>query len=331
MIKKQLTAITILCILFCGMNNIFAKDAVFSGTDYAIQLSYTDTACPGDAVFIRMNFTDNAKHAKKQTIATTTANAYLYLGEKEIATAPFFLLSDTASHSKFSLLAGVPLSSWWQAENTYQLKVIYSFEGRTNMEFTLPFTMIHKEFVNETLPLDEANSSIKTDTSPERMKQIERLNAILETFDTTAVYQATRFTPPTTSTRRTAFFADRRVYTYTNGNSSTSLHYGTDYGVPTGTPVTACADGKVVLAENRISTGWSVVVEHLPGLYSLYYHMSVLNVKEGDLVKMGDKLGLSGATGLATGPHLHWEVRLNLCAVNPDVFTTDFAFSNTAP
>ena len=55
------------------------------------------------------------------------------------------------------------------------------------------------------------------------------------------------------------------------------------------------------MAEDRISTGWSVVVEHLPGLYSLYYHMSELSVKEGDMVTQGQLLGKSGATGLATG------------------------------
>lgn len=78
------------------------------------------------------------------------------------------------------------------------------------------------------------------------------------------------------------------------------------------------------MAENRISTGWSVVIEHLPGLYSLYYHMSSLNVKENDYVKAGEKIGLSGSTGLATGPHLHWEVRLNMAAVKPEFFMQDF-------
>ena len=78
------------------------------------------------------------------------------------------------------------------------------------------------------------------------------------------------------------------------------------------------------MAENRISTGWSVCIEHLPGLYSLYYHMSKLNVEVGQIVEKGKLLGLSGSTGLATGPHLHWEVRLNIEAVNPDFFTEDF-------
>ena len=56
--------------------------------------------------------------------------------------------------------------------------------------------------------------------------------------------------------------------------------------------------------------------------------MSSLNVKEGDTVKQGDLIGLSGSTGLATGPHLHWEVRLNMAAVSPDFFLNNFAFES---
>lgn len=140
------------------------------------------------------------------------------------------------------------------------------------------------------------------------------------------IFSLKKFTTPTESQRYTAYCGDRRTYVYTNGKSSTSLHYGNDYGVPTGTEVHSCAAGKVVLAESRISTGWSVVVEHLPGLYSLYYHMNELSVKEGDMVTQGQLLGKSGATGLATGPHLHWEVRLNGSAVRPEFFLNNFTF-----
>jgi len=303
-----------------------AKEAVFSNELYDISLVYNESANPGDAVFIRILFSANEKKLRNKDF-NVSASATLFLNDKNLISSSFFLVPVNSSKTKKTLLCGLPLSSWWTNDN-YHLTVTYSFDGGKQMEFSLPFSIDNKTFNSETIPLNESNTAIKTDTSPERINQIEKLNAILATTNADDVYQTTPFTPPTTSTRRTSYFADRRVYAYVNGKSSTSLHYGTDYGIPTGTPVTCCAAGKVVMAENRISTGWSVVVEHLPGLYSLYYHMSVLSVKEGDIVKAGDKLGLSGATGLATGPHLHWEMRLNMCAVNPDFFTKDFAFTS---
>ena len=227
-----------------------------------------------------------------------------------------------------TFLTGIPLSSWWNSDNSYSLRVSYRLSTGKSYDFTLPFSLSYKKFVEETIPLDTKNTEIRTDTSPKRMGQIEKLNSILATVNKDQIYQTKSFTPPTPATRRTSFFADRRIYAYSNGKSSTSLHYGIDYGVPTGSNVTACAAGRVVLAEDRVTTGYSVVIEHLPGLYSLYYHMSELHVKEGDVVKEGQLIGLSGATGLATGPHLHWEMRLNMAAVSPDFFTSDFTFSN---
>jgi murein DD-endopeptidase MepM/ murein hydrolase activator NlpD len=76
----------------------------------------------------------------------------------------------------------------------------------------------------------------------------------------------------------------------------------------------------VVLARSRIVTGNSVVIEHLPGVYSLYYHLDKIEVTEGAIVNTGALIGLSGATGLATGPHLHWEIRVSGENTDPDAF-----------
>ena len=302
---------------------LYAKQIVIDADNYSIKVNYQDTSKPGDAVFVRMTFEQTEKQEKKSSVLRydPKATLELYLDEKRLDKTEFYPLITSATRT---FLAGIPLSSWWNSKNNYSLKVIYTMSDGKTSDFTLPFSLEYKEFISETIPLDARNTSIKTDSSSTRMKQIEKLNAILGTVNETHIYQTSPYTPPTTATRRTSYFADRRVYAYSDGKSSTSLHYGTDYGIPTGSTVTACAAGRVVMAEDRITTGWSVVIEHLPGLYSLYYHMSELKVKEGDKVKQGTLIGLSGATGLATGPHLHWEMRLNMSAVNPDYFTTDF-------
>ena len=304
-----------------------AREAFYSGDEYSITLHYNDTACPGDALFARMSFAQSKKSKGTKTdFAATQATLELIVEGKTARVATFWPLAKQGK-STYTLLAGVPLSSWWTDATRCSVRVLYSIDGEHKMEFELPFTLEGKEFVSEVIDLDDDNTNIKTDTSALRMEQIKKLNGILATTSAEGVWQLTPFVPPTQETRRTSFFADRRTYRYTNGGSSTSLHYGIDYGIPEGSTVTSCADGLVVMAETRVSTGWSVVVEHLPGLYSLYYHMSELKVKEGDRVKQGQLLGLSGSTGLATGPHLHWEMRLLGEAVNPDFFTGDFTFS----
>ena len=306
---------------------LFAVETVrFQEQTYSGSVTYNEKAQPGDAVFVRLSL-KFADAVRKETLKNPTAVLQLFKGKERAATAQFFFTHPkNRSAETADMLAGIPLSTWLSGEDTYSLKVIISTGDAQKKEITLPFGIQKKQFVSERIVLDARNTGIRKDASPERRAQIEKLNAILATVTPQDVYTLKPFTIPVGSKRITSGFGDRRVFEYTDKKTSTSLHYGIDYGVPTGTPVHSCAEGKVVLAENRISTGWSVVIEHLPGLYSLYYHMDSLNVQEGQYVKQGEKLGLSGATGLATGPHLHWEIRLNMEAVNPEFFLKEFSF-----
>lgn len=94
-------------------------------------------------------------------------------------------------------------------------------------------------------------------------------------------------------------------------------HAGIDFMSQEGTPVRAPNDGQVVLAENLFFTGNTVVVDHGLGLYSLLAHLSRIDVTPGQAVESGATVGLVGATGRVTGPHLHWAVRLNEARVDP--------------
>jgi hypothetical protein len=185
----------------------------------------------------------------------------------------------------------------------------------------IELTIETRAFVSEEIPLDEANTALRTVQDPQKTAEAVVLWGILNRTGT-AVYTSGPFTAPVTSTRRTSFFGDRRVFMYVDGSRSTSIHGGIDYGVPRGTEVRSCAAGKVVLARSRIVTGNSVIIEHLPGVYSLYYHLDHIAVPEGALVSSGTVLGQSGATGLATGPHLHWEIRVAGENTDPDAFVS---------
>ena len=183
----------------------------------------------------------------------------------------------------------------------------------------LPFIIENRVFQSETIPLNQANTDLRTVPDPQKTLESEILWAIISRTGK-EIYSDGLFTPPVTSTRRTSDYGDRRVYAYANGTTDTSIHAGVDCGVPTGTPVMACAAGKVALAKERIVTGNTVILEHLPGVYSLYYHMDSIAVSEGSVVAGGTVLGLSGSTGLATGPHLHWEIRVSAENADPDAF-----------
>jgi len=109
-------------------------------------------------------------------------------------------------------------------------------------------------------------------------------------------------------------FGSQRIF---NGTAQ-SPHLGLDFRVPTGTPVAAMNDGTVLLARPLFFEGNFVVIDHGQGLLTLYLHLSEFTVKEGDIVKRGQTIGLSGGTGRATGPHLHVAVRWQGTYLDPE-------------
>jgi murein DD-endopeptidase MepM/ murein hydrolase activator NlpD len=96
-----------------------------------------------------------------------------------------------------------------------------------------------------------------------------------------------------------------------------SIHAGVDFRAAAGTPVRAPAGGRVALAADHYFAGTLVIIDHGLGLFSFLAHLSSLSVTEGQEVGRGEVIGLSGATGRVTGPHLHWSVRLPGARVDP--------------
>jgi len=111
----------------------------------------------------------------------------------------------------------------------------------------------------------------------------------------------------------TSSFGMRRTF---NGKLE-SIHKGMDFRARKGTPVRASNSGVVVLARPLYFEGNCVAIDHGLGLFTLSMHLSRIDVKEGQRVEKGDLLGLSGATGRVTGPHLHWAVRWQGAYLDP--------------
>jgi murein DD-endopeptidase MepM/ murein hydrolase activator NlpD len=114
--------------------------------------------------------------------------------------------------------------------------------------------------------------------------------------------------------RVSAPFGQRRSY---NGGPVTSYHSGIDYSADKGEPVRAPITGTVVLAEPLQVRGKVVILDHGLGVFSGFWHLSRIDVEVGQVVGTGERVGLVGNSGLSTGPHLHWEMRVRGVPVKP--------------
>ena len=128
--------------------------------------------------------------------------------------------------------------------------------------------------------------------------------------------------------RVTAGYGEQRTFNAVRP----SQHYGLDLAGKVGAPVGAAQAGRVVLVRDGWASGKSVVVWHGAGLYTTYFHLSRIRVREGQTVGRGERLGEVGATGRASGPHLHWGARVGDLYVDPrSVLRLSFEFRALTP
>jgi len=118
-------------------------------------------------------------------------------------------------------------------------------------------------------------------------------------------------------TKDEAFFADRRTYTYNGKAIDQETHLGFDLADRTHMPIIAPNSGKVIWADRLGIYGNCIVLDHGYGLQTIYGHMSQIDVKVGDRIAKGQKMGLSGQTGMAGGDHLHFSMQVDGVQVNP--------------
>jgi len=149
-------------------------------------------------------------------------------------------------------------------------------------------------------------------------KTLERVNA--ESQRVEAVFQRTRkeklwkgrFLRPVPGEISTPFGLRRVI-----NRQNKSPHSGVDLRAEEGTPILASNAGSVILVDDFFFSGKSVILDHGQGVYSMYFHLSEILVREGEKISKGDVLGQVGSTGRSTGPHLHWGVRVRGAKVDP--------------
>lgn len=111
----------------------------------------------------------------------------------------------------------------------------------------------------------------------------------------------------------TSSFGNQRMF---NGQLK-GFHRGTDFRAPAGKPIMAANTGIVKLAKELFFSGNLVIIDHGTGVFSLYAHLSRIDVNVGQHIEKGQKIGLSGASGRVSGPHLHWGIKVNNTYVDP--------------
>lgn len=220
---------------------------------------------------------------------------------------PFFKIGD-ASSSQWGALIGIP-----HEHVLGEASIGFRWEGDPEgvYQSTADFKILSGEYPSESLSVDPRK------VSP-RKKDLIRIAR--EQAEVGAIYRKIRaeklwsgpFVMPIDSAI-TSRYGTKRVF---NGKMK-SFHNGLDLRASVGTPIYAPAEGVVVLAKNLFFTGGTVILDHGFGFFTLYAHMSAVQVKVGERVRSKQKLGLAGATGRVSGPHLHWGFVLHQTKVDP--------------
>jgi murein DD-endopeptidase MepM/ murein hydrolase activator NlpD len=184
-------------------------------------------------------------------------------------------------------------------------------QQRDGTRASVPFTVKPFHYAEQRLTVAPGQVDLSKDDLARYERERAHLAEVAATF-TETVPAALLLRQPTAGPRSSSFGL-RRVF---NGQSR-NPHSGMDIAAAQGTPVIAPAAGRVIDTGNYFFNGNTVWLDHGAGLLTMVCHLSAISVKIGDEVATGTVIGAVGATGRATGPHLHWSVSLNRAMVDP--------------
>lgn len=184
-------------------------------------------------------------------------------------------------------------------------------EGKKNKSISAALEVVDGNYKSETLTVDEKKVSPPKKVMKRILREQKEIGAIYRVVTAEKMWSGAFSFP--LDTELTSPFGTKRVY---NGHMN-GFHKGLDFRARTPIPIKSPEDAQVVLAKDLYFTGNTVILDHGYGLYTIYGHMSQLAVKVGDRIKRDHILGLSGGSGRATGPHLHWGAVLMKQKFNP--------------
>lgn len=209
----------------------------------------------------------------------------------------------------FRSLAAMPVGAVESGEGA--VRIVYEAGGEETIPFSVPVTPV--DYRHEELRVAPRFGSPLNEADQARLRSDQEMaaSAARAAHRTPRIWDGSAILPRNSIV--TSGFGDGRVF---NGQVS-SRHMGLDLRGATGDTVVAAATGVVALVEPFLLAGNIVYLNHGGGLLSAYFHLSRQLVEVGDTVAMGEPVGLAGATGRVTGPHLHWVVRYGTTSVDP--------------
>ncbi len=306
-----------------AFDNVTTTTRLFPGQPLLLP---RDALPPGDLLFGEIENVDvPAQIVQGRTgFATVAARRPLSLtatwNELPLAFAPAAepIQAGTASTSSASVeIALIPTPALLPPD-VYDFALSYTTEAGVPVTRTWQIEVLEGPYASQEIVLSEEVSELLTPEITEA--EFERVSAVWSQVTAQTYWRAPFARPIGVDFATTSPFGTRRSY---NGGPYSSYHAGQDFGAPEGTPILAPADGTVALAAPLEVRGNAVILDHGRGIFSGYWHMVELKVEEGQRVAAGDLLGLVGTTGLSTGAHLHWELRVRGVAVDPVQFLAE--------
>ena len=192
----------------------------------------------------------------------------------------------------------------------HELTVNMTYSDKTSHQ-VIKIQVMKEKYPEQRLTLPDKMVNLDKETLARVRKETKQVNKAFASLDPNRLWKGAFLEP--VQGRVSGRFGSRRVI---NGQPKRP-HSGEDIAAPEGTPVLAMNEGVVRLTMDHFFTGKGVILDHGLGLFSMYFHLSGIDVEDGQVVKKGQLIGKVGSSGRATGPHLHWGVRLNGSRVNP--------------